>query len=135
MSPVYRVNTSAAARHWLCSKDWLRLWRDAEQQLLSEGTWQWVARDGKRQQKEKPLTLGIFHVLPNIKLFSPSDRIASWVLSLPLNRNVYYQPGKGYEEQLQDTTKGSAPKSPPSAPLKKGGSLSCWYLSFDTHRS
>lgn len=37
---------------------------------------------------------------------------------------MYYLPSKGYEEQLQDTTKGSAPKSPSSVPLKKGESLS-----------
>lgn len=48
---------------------------------------------------------------------------------------MYYLPGKGYEEQLQDTTKGSAPKSPFSVPLKKRRSLSCQYLSFDAQRS
>lgn len=80
---------------------------------------------GRGSRKEKPLTLDLFHVLPNIKLFSPcSHHTALQVLSLPLSQNVYYLPGKGYEEQLQDTTKGSAPKSPSSVPLKKGESLS-----------
>lgn len=69
--PVNRVSSSAAARHRRCGKAWPRLRGGASQQLLQEGTgrgWQGV---GRGRRKEKPLTLDLFHVLPNIKLFSP----------------------------------------------------------------
>lgn len=105
--------------------------------MLASGYYQ-RARDsgclgmGRGSRKTKPLTLDLFHILPNVKLFSPSDHIATQVLWLPLSQNVHYLPSKGYEEQLQDTVKGFAPKSPSSVPLKKGESLSCQYLSVDT---
>lgn len=88
---------------------------------------------GRGRRTEKPLALDLFHVLPNIKLFFlPFCHIALQVLSLPLSQNVYYLPCKGYEEQLQDTTKGSAPKSPSSVPPKKGESLSRSPLVWDS---
>lgn len=67
-------SSSAAARHRHCGKAWLRLWGGASQQLLLEGTgcrWQGM---GRGRRNEKPLTLDLFHVLPNIKLFSPQSR-------------------------------------------------------------
>lgn len=45
---------------------------------------------GRGSRKKNPLTFYLFDVLPNIKLFSPSDHITLSVLSLPLNQNVYY---------------------------------------------
>lgn len=39
---------------------------------------------GRGSRKEKPLTLDLFHILPNIKLFSPFNHIAPRVLWLPL---------------------------------------------------
>lgn len=83
---------------------------------------------GRGRRKEKPLTLDLFHVLPNIKLFAP-DHAAPQVLLLPLSQKVMHPPSTGYKGKVPPR----ALLQPPSpAPLKKGKALSCQYPSCDT---
>lgn len=115
-------SSSAAARHRHCGKAWLRLWGGASHQLLLEGTgcrWQGM---GRGRRNEKPLTLDLFRVLPNIKIFSPRSRCTTGPVAASEPKSALSSQ-HSYKEQWQSTTRGSAPASFPSSPENRETSL------------
>lgn len=82
-------------------------------------------------ERIKPLTPDLFHVLPNIKLFSPRSHCTEGPVAASEPKKCFILPAQGLRSNGRGTTKGSAP--PPSpAPLKTGKALSCQHLSLDT---
>lgn len=73
VSPVNRVSSSAAARHWCCRRKGLAEALGRCQPAVSH-SWRTLAGDGKRQEKGKTSHARPFPCLPNIKLFSPRSR-------------------------------------------------------------
>lgn len=96
------------------------------------GHWQWVAGDGKRQEKGKTSHTRPFPCPPQHKALFPPDHAAPWVLLLPLSqKKCFILPAQAMKSN------GKVPPralfQPPSpAPLKMGKALSYQYLSLDS---
>lgn len=79
---------------------------------------------GRGRRKEKPLTLDLFHILLNVKLCSPLSTHCTAGTITASEQKWVLSTQQGLRAAIASTTKGSAPKSPSSVPLKKGESLS-----------
>lgn len=93
VSPANRVSSWAAARKGLAEA----LGR-CQPAVAPGGHWQWM---GRGRRKEKPLTPDLFHILPNIKLFSPQSCCTVGPVAASEPKKCFYPPSTGCEEQWQ----------------------------------
>lgn len=94
----------------------------------SSHSWRALAVDGRMQEKGK--TSHLFHVLPNIKLFSPRSRCTTGPVTASEPKKCFILPAQATRSN------GKVPPrallQPPSPALTTGKALSCQYPSLDT---